>query len=527
VTTNEPLFSVSSDAEGLEEIRRYLDIIRRRKAAVILTTIGLFFCALAIAYRLPNVYRSETVILVDAQQVPSNYVQTTVTTSIQDRLSTIQQQVMSPTRLKRMIDKLGLYPELRARVSDEALIRKLQKSTTVDVGPRYSSFKIVFQGEDPTQAAKIANELASTFIVENLKVRQQQFSGTAEFLDNELQDTKTQLENREHQLQAIKGNNLMDLPESKQFHLEALNNLRAQLAASQDRLSREQQDKIMLQSMMSTQAPTVELDTTGGHPAKSSPFQAQIEKLESRLSELRARYGANYPDVRKTQADLDRLKKKAVEEQVQTPASVQTEPVAPTSTKRNPVIEAQLEKLNQEIDEQTKLQAPIQQQIEFHLSKLEREPIFEQQIAGLMRDYDALRAHYQSLLDKKLAAQMASELESRQKGERFIVLDPASAPGRPSGPNRAMISFAGLVFGLLGGIGLAIAIEMMDQSVRSEHEAAHLLGIPVLAGVPQIYTETQIRSRTVRFALSAVAIALLSSGLGVLISMVTRSIGLF
>src|SRR5208283_3642900 len=194
------------------------------------------------------------------------------------------------------------------------------------------------------------------------------------------------------------------------------------------------------------------------------PLQNQIQKLESRLSELRARYGPNYPDVRKAQADLDRLKEKEKEaaERVQTPTAVQTEPVAPSTAtaKRNPVIEAQLEKLNQEINEQIKLQGPIQQQIEFHLSKLGREPIFEQQIAGLMRDYDALRAHYQSLLDKKLSAQMATELESRQKGERFLILDAASVPEHPSGQNRAMISFAGLVFGLLSGLGLAILIEM-------------------------------------------------------------------
>jgi polysaccharide chain length determinant protein (PEP-CTERM system associated) len=434
---------------------------------------------------------------------------------------------MSPTRIEQMINKLGLFPELRGTVDDATLIRKLQKSTTVDVGPRYSSFRIAFQGENPEQASEIANALATTFIEENLRERQKQFAGTAEFLDKELQDTKVQLETREHQLQAIKGNNLMDLPESKQFHLEALSNLRGQLAASQDRVSRVQQDKIMLQSMISTQAPTVELDAGAVGSGKSSPLQTQIQKLESRLSELRARYGASYPDVRKVQAELDRLKEKETAERVQERAPVQTEPVAPATTKRNPVIEAQLEKLDQEINEQVKLQGPIQQQIEFHLSKLEREPVFEQQIASLMRDYDALRAHYQSLLDKKISAQMATELESRQKGERFLILDSARVPQHASGPNRVMICFAGLIFGLLGGIGLAILTEMMDQSVRSEHEATQLLGVPVITGIPQIYTQAQIRSRTVRFALYAVAVSVLSCGLGILILIIKRRIGLF
>jgi polysaccharide biosynthesis transport protein len=526
LTTNQTIVHAPADAGGLDQIRPYLEIIRRRKSTIILVTIGLFFSTAILAYRLPNVYRSETVILVDAQQVPSTYVQSTVSTSIQDRLSTIQQQVMSPTRLKRMIDKLGLFPELRGKVNDEELIQKIQKSTTVDVGGRLSSFRIAYQGGDPKQASEIANELAATFIAENLKAREQQFVGTAEFLDTELQETQTKLEDREKQLQTIKSTYIMDLPESKQFHLEALNNLRAQSAASQDRVNRAKQDKIMLQSMMSTNSPTVDLDAGAGGPGKSSSLQTQIQKLQSHMAELQVRYGPNFPDVRKAQADLDRLKKQEAAEQAQAPPPVQTEVVVTSPSKRNPVIEAQLAKLNQEIDEQTKLQGPLQQQIDFHVSKLERVPIFEQQIASLMRDYDSLRAHYQSLLDKKLSAQMAAELEARQKGERFMILDPAPVPDRPFGPNRVMISLAGLVVGLLGGIGLAVTIEMMDQSVRSEHEATQLLGVPVLASIPLIYTEAQIRSRRVHFALSAVVIVFCSSGLGVFISIVAGKLGL-
>jgi succinoglycan biosynthesis transport protein ExoP len=526
LSTNPTIVPPSEDGGGLDQIRPYLEVIRRRKSIVILTAIGLFFCTAILAYRLPNVYRSETVILVDAQQVPSTYVQSTVSTSIQDRLSTIQQQVMSPTRLKRMIDKMNLFPELRGKVNDEALVQLIQKSTTVDVGGRLSSFRIAYQGENAKQASEIANELAATFIEENLKAREQQFVGTAEFLDAELQETKTKLEAREKQLQTIKSTYVMDLPESKQFHLEALNNLRTQLAASQDRVNRAKQDKIMLQSMMSTNPPTIDLDTGPSATGKPSSLQAQIQKVQSRIAELQVRYGPNFPDVRKAQAELDRLTKQEAAEQAQAPPPVQTERVVTSSSKRNPVIEAQMEKLNQEIEEQTKLQAPLQQQIDMHVSKLERVPIFEQQLAGLMRDYDSLRGHYQSLLDKKLSAQMATELEAHQKGERFMILDPAPIPDKPFGPNRGMISLAGLVVGLLGGIGLAVVIEMMDQSVRSEHEATQLLGVPVLAGIPLIRSEAQIRSRRVRFLVSAVALAFFSCCVGLLISIIAGKLGL-
>jgi len=394
------------------------------------------------------------------------------------------------------------------------------------VGGRLSSFKIAYQGENPKQVSEIANELATTFITENLKSREQQFVGTAEFLDAELVETQNKLEAREKQLQSIKSTYVMDLPESKQFHLEALNNLRTQVAASQDRVSRAQQDKMMLQSM-SAPPMTVDLDTGGGGAsAHSLPLQSQIQKLEAHLSELQTRYGPNFPDVRKSLAELDRLKKKAAAEEAQAPPPPQVESIVLPPKRRNPVLEGQLQKLNQEIEDQTKLQASLQQQIDFHVSKLERVPIFEQQIAGLMRDYDSLRTHYQSLQDKKLSAQMASELEARQKGERFIILDTAPVPDRPFGPNRLLISLASLIAGLAVGIGLAVGLEMLDQTVRSEHEAAHLLGLPVLAGIPQIYTKAEMRSRGMRFFLAALLAAPLSSGLGLLVSVLMKKLGL-
>jgi polysaccharide biosynthesis transport protein len=526
LTAQQPVAPDSPDS-GSFEFRYYLDIIRRHLSWIVLTALGVFVCTAVVAHRLPDVFRSETVILVDAQQVPAAYVASTVSSTIQDRLATIQQQVMSPTRLKKMIEKLGLYPELRGRVSDQILVKKLQKGTTIEVvnpgAGRLSSFRIAFESETPAEASRVANELAATFIEENLKAREEQFVGTAEFLDNELQDAKKQLETKERQLQAIKSSFASDLPEAKQYHVEALTNLRMQMAASQDHVNRSQQDKVLIQSMMSSSTPTVDLDAGGAGPA-ASPLQIQIQKMEAHLSELQARYGPNFPDVRKAQAELDRLKKRAVVEEAQTPAPVEAaEPKAP---RKNPVLEGQMQKLNQDIEEQTKVQAGLQQQIDFHVSKLERVPVFEQQMAGQMRDYDALKIHYQALLDKKLAAQMATELEERQKAERFVVLDPAPIPEHPSGPNRPLISLAGLLGGLFGGIALAMLLEMTDESVRTEAEASKLLGIPVLAGIPQMYSTSQLRVKKLLFASAALLTVACTAALGMLVSHFTQWLGL-
>jgi hypothetical protein len=155
----------------------------------------------------------------------------------------------------------------------------------------------------------------------------------------------------------------------------------------------------------------------------------------------------------------------------------------------NPVLESQLAKLDDDIKGQQKLQQDLQPQIEFHMSKLERIPIVEQQMADLMRDYDTVRTHYLAILDKKLSADTAHSLEKGQKGERFFVLEPAQTPKKPFGPNRLLIALAGVVGGLAGGIALAILREMTDSTVRNEHEAASIAGGPVLVSVPAIFSE--------------------------------------
>ncbi len=320
-------------------------------------------------------------------------------------------------------------------------------------------------------------------IHDNLKTRAQQFEGTADFLDNELNNVKQQLQEKENEIGRIKSQNVIDLPESKQYHLEALNGLRNQLRISQDRVSSLQQSKAFLQSAMSTTAPTVDLDASGDQGA--SPHQMQIQKLEMRLSELQTRYGPSYPDVRKLQEEITGLKSKAQQETPAGNTQVSQQPRRSVQAK-NPVLEAEINKIDEQIAAETKSQAQIQPQIDFHLSKLERVPIFEQKLSDLTRDLDTLNADYNQLLSKKLSADMAKQLDAEQQGERFVILDSARIPTIPNGPNRPLIMLAGLVGGLLGGLVLAMLVDMTDQSVRSEREASRILGKSVIVGIPLI-----------------------------------------
>lgn len=500
--------SLVSSLEGLQ-LRDYIDMARRRKWWIILSATALFVATAVGVSRTPDIYRSETVIIVDPQKVSDSVVQPTVNSNVSDRLTTIRQLANSPTRLKTIIEKLNLYPELRTQGMSDAAIARMQRNITVEIidygGQRTSSFRIGFTAKTPTMAAAAANELGAMIIRDNLRVREQAFTGAKDFLDTQLEETKKKLEDKEVEVQKIKTQYVMDLPESKQFHLEALNSLRNQLRASQDRVNQDKQEKVYLQSTINSAAPpTVDLDSTNAR--MNSPYEAAIQKEEAHLAELQARYGPQYPDVRKLQNTIAELKAKLAQDLKEQGPQLQEDPakLAQRAKHNNPVVQAQITKLDQEIEEETKRQTDMEPQIAVHMAKLANEPVFEQQISGLMRDYDTLRALYNRLLDKKLSAQMALELENSQQGEKFVILDQAPVPQGPAGPNRPLFIAAGLIGGLLGGLALAMLVEMTDESVRNEKEAAEILGKTVLAGVPLILAPEERFKKWFR-AISALA----------------------
>jgi protein tyrosine kinase modulator len=508
----------------------YLDIARRRKWWIILCVLAMVVSSTVMARRLKDVYRAETTILVDSSQVPYNYVAPIVTTDISARLSTLQQQVLSPTRLKKLVEAEGLYPDHTGNRSEDDIIHSVQKAISVEVvnpgAGKMGAFRIAFSNNRRDEVARIANHIAQMFIEENLKAREEQTSGTAQFLEDQMAETKRALDETDAQLSAIKSRNILDLPEAKPYHMEALTTLRGQAQRIQDKISQDQRDKAILQSMLLSGglAPTIDMGLDSGASTSGlSPDEAQVQQLEAKLKELRSRYGPAHPDVRKTQNEIDRLRTKSAN--ASPAASAQARNQKPTvqpskSVPRNPVLEAQIGKIEDDIKDLNDQLPPIERQIEFHTAKLAELPVFEQKISRLQQDNESLRKQYANLLDKKQAAEMSYALEVRQKAERFVVLDAAQTPLRPSAPNRALISLAGLMCGLLTGVALAAAVEMSDETVRSESEAARLLGKPVLSGLPRLISAQERRLSRLRAAGILAGTVVGSFALGMLLSLV-------
>ena len=523
------------DTYGNLQLGHYLEIASRRKWWILLSTIAFLISATVCAKRLPDIFRAETVILVDSAQVPDKYVPTINTGDIAGRLATLQQQVLSPTRLKRLVESEGLYPDVYRHRTEEQVIRTVQQSIVVEVvnpgAGKLSAFRIAYSSTDRSKVATTANHLAQMFIKENLAARVNQAEDTAQFLRDQLLETKKELDVKDNELSAIKSRNVLELPESKPYHMEALANLRTQAQMIRDKITQDQREKGVIDSMMMSgeDAPTVDVGGNAGSATGStSAYETQIAKLESKLSELRGRYGPGHPDVRRTQEEIKRLKAKVAAEPKQNPsdsADAQSAVVVQVPKKRrNPVLEAQAQKLKEDIEEQTRQLEPLQAQMAFHEGKLQQIPAFEQRIARLQQDYDSLKLQYTGLLDKEKAAEISHALEVHQKGERFEVLDSAVTPNLPASPNRLLISVAGLFVGLLAGAGLAAFAEMNDESVRSESEAGRILGKPVLTGVPQIVSTEELRRWRLRAIGAFVGTVAGSVALGFLLSMVAGSL---
>jgi polysaccharide biosynthesis transport protein len=517
-----------------------LRLILHRKW-LILGVFGLASAVTAvISARLPNVYSSDTLIMVDPQKVPDNYVKATVSGDIRNRLGTLKQQILSATRLQKIIDNLNLYPTEKKTMAREDVIARMRSDIAVSVVSDFGSsqdlqaFRIEYSGGDPQLVSQVTNELASLFIEENLKAREQQAEGTSEFLTNQLEETRKTLEDQEAKLKDFRLKHIGEMPEQQDADLQILGQLQSQLQLEGDALNRAEQQKSYTEAMASSQsAGVVDLDdgdttkpNAAGRPtAPAAPANPAASK-EKQLAELQARgYTENHPDVRKLRREIERIAKSSKEPGAAASPTVAAEnppqaaeipvplppakrpPVAPPKYV-NPVLQTQVSALESEIAKHKEQVQSLSRQVASYQAKLEAIPVREQEITGLVRDYEISKAHYGQLLNSELSAATATQLEVRQKGEKFSILDPAQPAQKPSRPNRALINAGGSLGGLALGLFLALATEFLGMSITSADHLTAVSGFPVLEVIPSIETLVdRLAGRRRRFMAAASGVA--------------------
>jgi succinoglycan biosynthesis transport protein ExoP len=520
----------------------YLRLLVHRKWLVLGVALGVSAGTFVFSHYLPNVYTSETVILVDPQKVPDAYVKSTVTGDVRNRLSTLSQQILSATRLQRIIETLNLYPEDRKKLAREDIITHMRGDITVQVvsdfaaSQDFQAFRIAYSGKDARLVAQVTNELASLFIDENLKAREQQATGTTEFLGNQLQETRKDLEQQEAKLKQYKLNHLGEMPEQQTADLQILGQLQSQLQLEGDSLSRAEQTKLALQTMLSQSASVVDLDdgqpkmpkgqeTKSGEPPKQVQTASRLSNDKARLTAMLSHYTPDHPDVRKLKKQIEQEEATQASEAAVAATAAAAHPVeapsdsapqapqtpevakvrAPPVNHVNPVIQSQLTTLDAEISKHKEESQRLTKQVSAYQAKLSAIPVREQEITQLVRDYEISKAHYSQLLGQQLSAETATQLEIRQKGEKFEVLDPGQVAERPSRPNRTLYNSAGAAAGLVLGVLCAVGTELLGISITSPEDLTAATGIPVLEVIPLILTRVDRRRRMKRMLITSVS----------------------
>jgi len=519
----------------------YFQLLLHRKWIVISVFVVVTIATAVVVQTLPNIYTSETVILVDPQKVPESYVRATVTGDVRNRLGTLTQQILSATRLQRIIEAFGLYSEERKKLAREDVIARMRADIGVSMvtgsGQQQDlqAFKIIYSGRDPRLVAQVTNQLAALFIEENLKAREEQATGTTEFLQHTLDETKKTLETQENLLRDFRMKHVGEMPEHQVATLTVLGQLQASLQQENEALSRAEQQRTYLQATMSQSVPVVDVDGTDdseqrNNPngvtvapkppvaSKGGPAPGSLSDDKARLAALTARYTDTHPEVRKLRQQIaDREAKEGKLAPAPAPplttAAVPEPPVpAPPAKKRspsvpssNPVLISQLRTVEAEITRHKEEQQRLNRLVEGYRSKLEAIPVREQQIAVLVRDYEITKAHYSGLLDKQFSAETATQLEIRQKAEKFAILDPAQPAQRPSRPNRLLIDLAGSLGGLLLGVVLSIGSEFFGMSITCANHIPLENGNQVLEIIPNILTAHDLRRKRKQVIMATVS----------------------
>jgi polysaccharide chain length determinant protein (PEP-CTERM system associated) len=477
----------------------YLAILRRRLKVILIPALLAPLAGFLISFAVPAKYTSQSLVLVEEQKVPEGYVKPVVTEEIGQRIATMQQQVLSRNRLIPMIDRLGLakkgenVDDVVDDIRKNLLIQPVQPAMGDSRKKRAQEsdmpgFYVSFTGDNARDAQQVCSELTSMLLAENLKARTQVAQGTTEFLSRQLEEAKKNLNDQDSKMAVFKRQYMGQLPGDADNNLKILMGLNSQLDANTQTLNRAQQDRSYTASLLAQQLAAWKSSQNSTNP---QTLEQQLAALQSQLITLQARYTDDHPDVVKTKKDIAELKRK-VNEMNSAAAETNDANTDKAGVAESPEIRQlrmQIHQYDAAIDQGTREQKRLQNQIGLFQGRVALSPAVEEQYKGLDRDYVTAQRFYDDLLAKKSQAEMQTDMELRQQGEQMRMLNPADLPEAPSFPNRILFAGGGLGGGLVLGLGFAMWLELRDKSIRTEEDVIAVLEMPMLVSVPWIAAE--------------------------------------
>ncbi|OHB26816.1 MAG: chain-length determining protein [Desulfuromonadaceae bacterium GWC2_58_13] len=465
-------------------------ILRRRVWSLVIPAVVVFITALVLAFTLPAVYRSDSTILIEDQEIPRDYVLTTVTGFAEQRLQGITQRLMSATRLLEIINRYNLYADKREKWTNEETIQQMRRDLDFEpissdvIDPRSGrpvaatiAFRLSYQGRDPSVVQQITSFLTSLYLEENLKVREAQTRGATRFLEEEMAQVKRQLEEIDARIGDFKRKNPNNIPELITFNIQTL-----------DRTERDIEQFNAQLSVLGERESYLETQLAGLSATDDSPDRQRLVELRLQLASLLTRVSEEYPDVGKLRAEIAELEQ-FFHRNSGADAGLDTRPDNPVFV----TLSAQLAGVRSEIEAgRQQLRDYFQKRDEFR-SRIENAPLVEEGYKTLLAGRNTVQAKYDDLSGRYMEARVAQGLEKGQMGERFTLIEAATFPEKPISPNRMAIILLGFVLAPLAGGGMAALREFIDHSAHCAEDLNRHVKLPVLASIPLIVTASELR----------------------------------
>jgi uncharacterized protein involved in exopolysaccharide biosynthesis len=549
------------------EVNDLKNLFRRRKKIFIIPLLLIFVTALAVSFALPAVYQSEATILVEGQKISEDYVSTTATSFVEERIQTITRQIMSRANLMQIIDQFDLYRQMRNKASDLDLVDKLKEDIVLetidtDVYNRKSGRQIVtiiaftlsYQGHDPAVVQKVTNNLASLYVEKDLKERESSAVSTTEFFQMEIEELKQKIERYEEEISKFKRAHFDELPEYSAINIQAeaelekeydriliqlralqskKTNLEGRLAGvnpstmtvvdednvllnPKDRLKQLRVQLMDLQANLSDKHPDVkrlkraikDLEAEDNNVNDKALKRQRLMKIDGQLAVLRETLGPNHPDLLKLSREARQLEQELEMEELHPTSSPGREEKPDNPAYLN--LQALIIAVETEMQALREEQQKIKKEIEAYRQKISNAPLVEKELSELTRDYESARQRYREISENLMRAKFARGMDESQRSTRFRILEPAYFPQKPIKPNRLAIAFMGFFVAISCGFVLAVFKEYADNSIKTRDELDSLTDIPVFAVIPFVEHRSTSSARKVIWSFATILILLTS-----------------
>lgn len=561
---------ISSQASGSTmSLKDYIAAFHRRRKLILVTGLGLLTTSLTLAFLWPPTYKSTATILIEEQEIPSDLVRSTITSYADQRIETIKQQVMSRTTLWKVVEQFDLYHDQRKNSPVEEIVKRFVKDIEVEVisadvvdkrtqhaTKATIAFTVAYQNRSPELAQKVANELTSLFLGENLKSRERQAQEATSFLQQEAENLARHISEIDEKIAAFKQRANGALPELMPLNQQLMNQAERELMDVDQQIRSLEERKTYLEGELATIKPNTPIVSVTGERILDST--ERLRALRAEYAGAAANLSADHPDIIKMKqeiealeretgqlpdaeeaskrlidartalaADLERLgnahpdvlqarrKISALEQEVHRLRAVPSKTI--TQRPENPAyinLQAQLNSATSSLEALRKTRSDIKRRLSEYAKRLEKGPEIEPEYLVLTRDRDTSGQKYQDIRSRLLEAKVAEGLEVQRKGERFSLIDPPGLPEKPYKPNRLAIVLLGFILAVCGGAGVGAAAESLDHSIRTPDQLVALTQHFPLAVIPFMPNEddvsrAKLRRRVVQTAgIGAVATAL-------------------